>query len=126
MTTLLSISIILVFLLIIGIALSKPIFCIIRKHKDIKLRMWCIKQASLTDVCNYIESDSGTPYATEEAFVSLAEKYYLFLTEHTTYLSKEEKLVIFPEKYKNQRPTFREEGLIQSARLPNNIERSSS
>lgn len=103
MTTLLLTSIILVFLLIIlGITFQKPIIRLIRKHRDTKLRMWCIEQAVQTDLTAHIDPDTGAKYACEWNFISLAEKYYLFLTEHITYLSDEEKEAIFPEKYKKK------------------------
>ena len=103
MTTILLISFILVFLLIIvGITFAKPIFRLIRKHQDTKLRMWCIEQAAKTDLSGFVDSNDDIRYASECNFVSLAEKYYLFLTEHITYLSDEEKEFIFPEKYKKK------------------------
>lgn len=103
MTTPLLITITLVFLLIIvGITFRKPIIRLIRKHRDTKLRMWCIEQAVQTDLTAHIDLDTGVKYACEWNFVSLAEKYYLFLTEHITYLSDEEKEAIFPEKYKKK------------------------
>lgn len=103
MTTPLLITITLVFLLIIvGITFRKPFISQIRKHRDTKLRMWCIEQAVQTDLTANIDPDTGVKYACEWNFVSLAEKYYLFLTEHITYLSDEEKVAIFPEKYKKK------------------------
>lgn len=97
MTTVLLIAIIFVFLfIIVGITFWKPIIHLIREHRDAKLRMWCIEQASVTHVCNYVDSDYGNTYSTEKGFVSLAEKYYLFITEHITYLSDEDKKSIFP------------------------------
>lgn len=103
MTTIISISAIAILLLIIiVIAFSSSILCIIRKRQDTKLRMWCIEQAVQTDLAGGIDSDTGTKYASEWNFVSLAEKYYLFLTEHITYLSDEDKEAIFPEKYKKK------------------------
>lgn len=103
MTTLLLITIILVFLLIIvGITFQKPIIRLIRKHQDTKLRRWCIEQAVQTDLSGFVDSNDDIRYASECNFVSLAEKYYLFLTEHITYLSDEEKEAIFPEKYKEK------------------------
>lgn len=103
MTTPLLITITLVFLLIIvGITFQKPIIRLVRERRDTKLRMWCIEQAVQTDLTANIDPDTGVKYACEWNFVSLAEKYYLFLTEHITYLSDEEKVAIFPEKYKKK------------------------
>lgn len=103
MTTLLLTSIILVFLLIIlGITFRKPIIRIVHNHRDKNLRKWCVKQAVQTDLTGGIDYDADIKYASECHFVSLAEKYYLFITEHITYLSDEEKETIFPEKYKKK------------------------
>lgn len=103
MTTPLLITITLVFLLIIvGITFRKPIIRLIRKRRDTKLRKWCIKQAVQTDLTAHIDLDTGVKYACEWNFISLAEKYYLFLTEHITYLTDGEKEAIFPEKYKKK------------------------
>lgn len=71
-------------------------------HQDTKLRKWCIKQAVQTDLSGFVDSDDDIRYASKCNFISLAEKYYLFLTEHITYLSDEEKEAIFPEKYKKK------------------------
>lgn len=103
MATILLIIVTLTFLLIIiGIAFRKPIICTVHNHRDTKLRMWCIEQAVQTDLTAHIDPDTGAKYACEWNFISLAEKYYLFLTEHITYLSDEEKEAIFPEKYKKK------------------------
>lgn len=66
MTTLLLASIILVFLLIIlGITFRKAIIRLIRKHRDTKLRIWCIKQAAqnppMDQYDGNLESYSSSP-----------------------------------------------------------------
>lgn len=69
-----------------------------RNRNDIRLRKWCIQQASKTDVKNCCDCDTGSTYSTEVGFISLAEKYYLFISEHITYLTDEEKVAIWPNK----------------------------
>lgn len=91
-------TIILILAIIIAISMTSIVVFVL-KTKDERLRKWCIKQASNTNIRPYFDENTGFAYATETDFVSLAEKYYLFMTEHITYLSDEDKEIIFPEKY---------------------------
>lgn len=103
MATLLSTSIILVFLLIIlGITFQKPIIHLIRKHRDTKLRMWCIKQAAQNPPMDQFDGNLESYSSSPIAIASSAEFIYLFIKEHVTFLSDQEKEAIFPEKYKKK------------------------
>lgn len=92
-------TIILITMLLFTTILAIIAVAVFFKTKDERLRKWCIKQASTTNLSSYIDEETRSTYATEVEFVSLAEKYYLFMTEHITYLSDEDKKIIFPEKY---------------------------
>lgn len=99
MATILLLAAVLAFLfIIIGIAFRKPILRAIRKHQDTKLRMWCVKQAAQNPPMDQYDGNLEAYSSSSDAIAESAEAIYLFIKEHTTYLSDEEEKAIFPEK----------------------------